>query len=145
MWALAPQASVSAVPPLRRSAAKATTIIKHQSLHRCKREFEKFFGCRRIVLKAGKSTMLLDVDRNFDSLERSSHALGFADDLRSFCASLLVKTGSVVGAVWLRCRSAALLVLLDTPRCQKRPRILSTRCETACVGLPSSRALDNRW
>lgn len=41
MWALAPQASVSAVPPLRRSAAKATTIIKQQVPALRKRKFQK--------------------------------------------------------------------------------------------------------
>ncbi len=62
-------------------------------------------GIGGIVLKAGKPMMLLDIDRDLDPREYSSYPIVFAEDLRSFCALPLVKSGIVVGALLCAFRS----------------------------------------
>lgn len=62
-------------------------------------------GIGGIVIKAGKPMMFVDIDEEIDPQEYSSYPIVFAEDLHSFCALPLTKTGRVVGALLCAYRS----------------------------------------
>ncbi len=56
-------------------------------------------GIGGITIKAGKPMMFTDIDAEIDPREYSSYPIVFAEDLHSFCALPLTRSGRVVGAL----------------------------------------------
>ena len=56
-------------------------------------------GIGGIVIKAGKPMMFVDIDAQIDPREYTTYPIVFAEDLRSFCALPLKRSGCVVGAL----------------------------------------------
>ena len=64
-------------------------------------------GIGGIVLKAGKPMLFTDIDAEMDPREYSSYPIVFAEDLRSFCALPVTKSGRVVGVLLMAFRDSS--------------------------------------